>query len=271
MRQPPQKGLLSFHKFISAIGGFTTDALNAGGPASIAHFMAGIDLSNHAFKSWCILGNSISKILKDWKATWEKEQEKERLKERELEGHTVQASKKQPSQCISQGSTSDVEMLPALPAFKKHKVHSTNSTQATLGDIPVLKKLKIGSSLSSQGSQELLLDIEHFLEGQGLLKELNVEELFAAMDQACLLETLYLNIAFQTTQALLLHCECLCQFMDHGVAQTGTQLSFLCFVNSDTSKSSKMTAIDDSNVNAPEAMPKDDNVSSTIAATLQMN
>ncbi|KAG6825772.1 hypothetical protein H0H87_008759 [Tephrocybe sp. NHM501043] len=138
------------HKFVSAIGAFTTHALNAGGPTAIAHFMAGIDL------------------------------------------------------------------------------------------------------------------------GQGPLKELDVEELFAALDQACLLETLHLNIAFQTTQALLLCCECLCQFMDHDVAQTGTQLSALCFVNSDTSKSSE-TAADDSDVDTPEAIPKDDNVSSAIAATLQMN
>ncbi|KAG6843772.1 hypothetical protein H0H87_000578 [Tephrocybe sp. NHM501043] len=111
------------HKFVSAIGAFTTHALNAGGPAVIACFMAGIDLtiandailmhledvpplagfldsllhvadhsltqSNHAFKSWCILGDSISKILKDQEAAWEKEQEKERLKERELECHAV--------------------------------------------------------------------------------------------------------------------------------------------------------------------------------------
>ncbi|KAG6821954.1 hypothetical protein H0H87_004803, partial [Tephrocybe sp. NHM501043] len=79
------------------------------------------------------------------------------------------------------------------------------------------------------GSRELLLDIEHFLEGQRLLKELDVEELFVALDQACLLETFCLNIAFQITQALLLHCEHICQFMDYGVAQTGTQLSALCF------------------------------------------
>ncbi|KAG6814850.1 hypothetical protein H0H87_007036, partial [Tephrocybe sp. NHM501043] len=131
-----------------------------------------------------------------------------------------------------------------------------------------------------------------FLEGQGPLKELNVEELFAALDQACLLETLHLNIAFQTTQALLLNCECLFQFMDCDVSQTGTQLSALCFVNSDTSKSSKVhspfslfsappllsnfsqTVADDSNIaniDTPEAVPKDDNVSSTIAATLQIN
>ncbi|KAG6849123.1 hypothetical protein H0H87_003117, partial [Tephrocybe sp. NHM501043] len=38
-------------------------------------------------------GDSISKILKDQEAAWEKEQEKERLKERELECHAVQASK----------------------------------------------------------------------------------------------------------------------------------------------------------------------------------
>ncbi|KAG6842910.1 hypothetical protein H0H87_009375 [Tephrocybe sp. NHM501043] len=218
------------HKFVSAIGAFTTRALNAGGPAAIACFMAGIDLtiaddaifthledvppfagllnsllhiadhsltqSNHTFKSWCILGDSISKILNNWEAAWEKEQEKERLKERVLEYHNVQASKEKPS-----GSASNVEMLPALPSFKKRKVHDTTSTQVALGDLPVLKKLKIGSSLApysadSQGSQELLLDIECFLEGQGPLKELDVEELFAALDQACLLETLCLDIAF---------------------------------------------------------------------------
>ncbi|KAG6805488.1 hypothetical protein H0H87_003379, partial [Tephrocybe sp. NHM501043] len=55
--------------------------------------------SNHAFRSWCILGDSISKILKDCEAAWEKEQEKERFKERELEHHIVQASKEKPSVC----------------------------------------------------------------------------------------------------------------------------------------------------------------------------
>ncbi|KAG6816162.1 hypothetical protein H0H87_008204 [Tephrocybe sp. NHM501043] len=50
-------------------------------------------LSNHTFKSWYILGNSISQILKDCKAAWEKEREKERLKEIELECHAAQASK----------------------------------------------------------------------------------------------------------------------------------------------------------------------------------
>ncbi|KAG6851882.1 hypothetical protein H0H87_011901, partial [Tephrocybe sp. NHM501043] len=104
-------------------------------------------------------------------------------------------------------------------------------------------------STGLQGSQELLLDIEHFLEGQGLLKELDVEELFAALDQACLLETFHLDIAFQMTQALLLS---------------------LCFVNSNTSKSSK-TAANDSDVETPEAIPKDDDVSSAIATTLQFN
>ncbi|KAG6853898.1 hypothetical protein H0H87_008194, partial [Tephrocybe sp. NHM501043] len=219
--------------------------------------------SNHAFKSWCILGDSISKILKDLEAAQEKEQEKERLKESKLECCAAQASKEKPSR-LSQGSASDVEMLSVLPSFKKHKAHDTTSPQATLGDLPVLKKLKIGSSL------ELLLNIECFLKGQGLLKELNVEELFAALDQACLLETLHLDIAFQMTQALLLHCECLCQFMDCDIAQIGTQLSALCFANSDTSKSSE-TVADDSNVDTPEAVPKDDDVSSTIAATLKMN
>ncbi|KAG6814642.1 hypothetical protein H0H87_008296 [Tephrocybe sp. NHM501043] len=58
--------------------------------------------------------------------------------------------------------------------------------------------------------------------------------------------------------------------MDHDVAQTGTQLSAICFVNSNTSKSSE-TAADDSNVGTLEAIPKDDNMSSAIAATLQMN
>ncbi|KAG6851877.1 hypothetical protein H0H87_011915, partial [Tephrocybe sp. NHM501043] len=53
--------------------------------------------SNHAFNSWCILGNSISKILKDWEAAWEKEQEKERLKEKVLECCVAQASKGKPS------------------------------------------------------------------------------------------------------------------------------------------------------------------------------
>ncbi|KAG6807388.1 hypothetical protein H0H87_011317 [Tephrocybe sp. NHM501043] len=101
-------------------------------------------------------------------------------------------------------------MLSVLPSIKKHKAHNTTSPQAALGDLPVLKKLKIGSSLASysadlQGSQELLLDIEGFLEAQGLLKELDVEELFAALDWACLLETLCLDIAFQMTQALLCH------------------------------------------------------------------
>ncbi|KAG6807634.1 hypothetical protein H0H87_001253 [Tephrocybe sp. NHM501043] len=119
------------YKFVSAIGAFTTHALDAGGPAAIACFMAGIDLtiandaiftclanvpplagfldsllciadhsltqSNHAFKSWCILGDSISKILKDWEAAWKKEREKKRLKERELEHHAAQASKEKPS------------------------------------------------------------------------------------------------------------------------------------------------------------------------------
>ncbi|KAG6812678.1 hypothetical protein H0H87_009638, partial [Tephrocybe sp. NHM501043] len=33
------------HKFVSAIGAFTTHALNAGGPAAIACFMAGINLT----------------------------------------------------------------------------------------------------------------------------------------------------------------------------------------------------------------------------------
>ncbi|KAG6827176.1 hypothetical protein H0H87_005361 [Tephrocybe sp. NHM501043] len=33
------------HKFVSAIGAFTTHALNAEGPAAIACFMAGIDLT----------------------------------------------------------------------------------------------------------------------------------------------------------------------------------------------------------------------------------
>ncbi|KAG6852277.1 hypothetical protein H0H87_010408, partial [Tephrocybe sp. NHM501043] len=32
------------HKFVSAIGAFTTCALDTGGPAAIACFMAGIDL-----------------------------------------------------------------------------------------------------------------------------------------------------------------------------------------------------------------------------------
>ncbi|KAG6815208.1 hypothetical protein H0H87_003993 [Tephrocybe sp. NHM501043] len=157
---------------------------------------------NHAFKSWCVLGDSISKILKDWEAAWEKE----RLKEKELEHCAAQTSKEKLS-----------------------------------------------------GSQELLLDIECFLEGQGLLKELDVEKLFAALDQAYLLETLCLDIAFQTTQ-----------FMDCNIAQTGTQLSALHFVNSDTSKSSE-TAADDSDVDTPEAIPKNDDVSSAITATLQLN
>ncbi|KAG6839576.1 hypothetical protein H0H87_000481, partial [Tephrocybe sp. NHM501043] len=52
---------------------------------------------NHAFQSWCVLGGSISKILKDHEAAWEKEREKERLKERELERHVAQASKEKPS------------------------------------------------------------------------------------------------------------------------------------------------------------------------------
>ncbi|KAG6843954.1 hypothetical protein H0H87_011448 [Tephrocybe sp. NHM501043] len=296
------------HKFVSAIGAFTTHALNAGGPAAITCFMAGIDLtiaddvifthlanvpplagfldslldvadcsltqSNHAFKGWCILGDSISKIFKDWEAAWEKEREKERLKERELECCTAQASTEKPSR-LSQGSVSNVEMLSVLPFFKKCKAHNTTCPQAALGDLPVLKKLKIGSSLASylagsQDSPELLLDIKHFLEGQGLLKELDIEELFAALDQACLLETLHLDIAFQTAQALLVYCECLCEFMDCNVAQTGTQLSALHFVNSNTSKSSK-TSANDSNIDTPKAIPKDDDVSSAIAATLQLN
>ncbi|KAG6808846.1 hypothetical protein H0H87_003912, partial [Tephrocybe sp. NHM501043] len=53
--------------------------------------------SNHAFKSWCVLGDSISKILKDHEAAWEKEREKEKLKERELEHCDTQASKEKPS------------------------------------------------------------------------------------------------------------------------------------------------------------------------------
>ncbi|KAG6855355.1 hypothetical protein H0H87_004442 [Tephrocybe sp. NHM501043] len=87
------------HKFVAAVGTFTTCALDAGGPTAIAHFIAGIDLTitdnaiftcladvpplagfldsplhiadhsltqyNYAFKSWCILGDSISQILKD--------------------------------------------------------------------------------------------------------------------------------------------------------------------------------------------------------------
>ncbi|KAG6814643.1 hypothetical protein H0H87_008297, partial [Tephrocybe sp. NHM501043] len=76
------------------------------------------------------------------------EQEKERLKERELEHHTAQTSKGKfslnsmpPQQYLSQGSASDVEMLLALPSFKKCKAHNTTSPQATLGDLPVLKKL----------------------------------------------------------------------------------------------------------------------------------
>ncbi|KAG6840274.1 hypothetical protein H0H87_012264 [Tephrocybe sp. NHM501043] len=122
--------------------------------------------------------------------TWEKEQEKERLKERELEHCAAQASKEKPSR-LSQGSASDIEIFSVLPSFKKCKAHNTTSLQVALGDLPVLKKLKIGSSLASylagsQGSQELFLDIEHFFEGQGPLKELDVEELFAALDQACL-------------------------------------------------------------------------------------
>ncbi|KAG6815484.1 hypothetical protein H0H87_001363 [Tephrocybe sp. NHM501043] len=170
------------HKFVSAIGAFTTHALNAGEPAAIACFMAGIDLtitndaifthladipplagflnsllhvadhsltqSNHTFKSWCVLGDSISKILKDWEAAWEKEQKKERLKERDLEHCTVQASKEKPS-CLSQGSASNIEMLYVLPSLKKHKAHNTTSPQVALGDLPVLKKLNIGSSLTS--------------------------------------------------------------------------------------------------------------------------
>ncbi|KAG6842664.1 hypothetical protein H0H87_011318 [Tephrocybe sp. NHM501043] len=55
--------------------------------------------------------------------------------------------------------------------------------------------------------------------------------------------------------------------MDCDVTQTGTQLSALRFVNSNTSKSSE-TAADDSNVETSEAIPKDDDVSSAIAATL---
>ncbi|KAG6807817.1 hypothetical protein H0H87_000926 [Tephrocybe sp. NHM501043] len=136
------------HKFVSAIGAFTTCALNAGGPTAIACFMAGIDLtithnaiftcladvpplagflnsllhiadcsltqSNHAFKSWYIMGNSSSKILKDWEAAWEKEQEKERLKERELEHHAVQASKEKPSVC-HYTSFSSFPVLNSLP------------------------------------------------------------------------------------------------------------------------------------------------------------
>ncbi|KAG6842649.1 hypothetical protein H0H87_011361, partial [Tephrocybe sp. NHM501043] len=232
--------------------------------------------SNYAFKSWCILGDSISKILKDWEAAWEKDQEKERLKERELEHCAVQASKEKPSH-LSQGSTSDVEMLSVLPSSKKLKAHNTTGPQAALGDLPMLKKLKVGSSLAICHSFLLgrltgllrapAFDIEHFFEGQGLLKELNVEELFAALDQACLLEILCLNIAFKTTQTLLLYCKHLYQFMDCDVAQTGTQLSALHFVNLDTTKSSK-TAADDSNIESPEAIPKNDNVSSAIAATL---
>ncbi|KAG6830104.1 hypothetical protein H0H87_009127, partial [Tephrocybe sp. NHM501043] len=120
------------------------------------------------------------------------------------------------------------------------------------------------------GSQELLLNIEHLLEGQGLFKKLKIEELFAALDQACLLEILHLDIAFQTIQALLLCHKCLCQFMDHDVAQTGTQLSALYFSDSYLSKSSK-TAADDSNVEVTEATPKDNNVSSAITATLKEN
>ncbi|KAG6855171.1 hypothetical protein H0H87_007320, partial [Tephrocybe sp. NHM501043] len=65
---------------------------------SLLHFADhSLTQSNHAFKSWCVLGDSISKILKDWEAAWEKEQEKERLKERDLECHAAQASKEKPS------------------------------------------------------------------------------------------------------------------------------------------------------------------------------
>ncbi|KAG6840258.1 hypothetical protein H0H87_012273 [Tephrocybe sp. NHM501043] len=181
------------------------------------------------------------KPFKDWEAAWKKEQEKERLKERDLEHHAAQAFKEKPpvhpytsfsfspmlnsilSAAPQPGHASDVKMLSALPSFKKRKAHDTTSPQAALCNLPVLKKLKIGSSLTSysadsQGSQELLLNIKHFLDGQGLLKELDVEELFAVLDQACLLETLHLNIAFQTTQTHLLCCEHLFHFMDHDVA-----------------------------------------------------
>ncbi|KAG6827216.1 hypothetical protein H0H87_005287, partial [Tephrocybe sp. NHM501043] len=192
-------------------------------------------LSNPAFKSWCILDDSISKILKDQEAAWEKEREKERLKERELEHHAAQASKEQThctplqlhpplfctnlhlsQQCVSQSSTSNIEMLPALPSFKKHKA----------------------------------------LMPPGPLKELDVKELFATLDQACLLETLCLDIAFQMTQALLFYHKCHCQFIDCNVAQTGTQLSALHFSDSDLCKSSK-TAADDSDVEVTEAILKD--------------
>ncbi|KAG6855587.1 hypothetical protein H0H87_000518 [Tephrocybe sp. NHM501043] len=92
-------------------------------------------------------------------------------------------------------------------------------------------------------------------EGQGPLKELEIEELFSTLDQACLLETLHLDIAFQMTQTLLHHHKCLCQFMDHDVANTGTQLSALCFYNSDLSKSSE-TAANDSDIEVTKATPQ---------------
>ncbi|KAG6843435.1 hypothetical protein H0H87_004647, partial [Tephrocybe sp. NHM501043] len=122
-------------------------------------------------------------------------------------------------------------------------------------------------SAGSYVSHELLLDIKHFLEGHGPLKELDVEELFSSLNQICLLETLHLNIAFQTTQALLLYHEHLYQFINHDVTH-GTQLSALHFSDPDLSQASE-TAANDSDVEVTEAFPKDNDISSAIAATLK--
>ncbi|KAG6824815.1 hypothetical protein H0H87_010951 [Tephrocybe sp. NHM501043] len=72
-------------------------------------------MSNHTFKNWCILGNLISKILKDCEAAWEKEREKKRLKERELEHHTTLTSKQQPPRySYSIVNASGIMTLPIL-------------------------------------------------------------------------------------------------------------------------------------------------------------
>ncbi|KAG6830079.1 hypothetical protein H0H87_009317 [Tephrocybe sp. NHM501043] len=91
------------HKFISTIGALTTCTLNAGGPAAITCFMAGIDLT--------IANDAIFMHLAD---------------------------------------------VPPLAGFLDSLLHIANCflSQATLGDLPVLKKLEIGTSYStgSQGS-----------------------------------------------------------------------------------------------------------------------
>ncbi|KAG6843665.1 hypothetical protein H0H87_001846, partial [Tephrocybe sp. NHM501043] len=106
--------------------------------------------------------------------------------------------------------------------------------------------------------------------GQGVIKELDIEELFSTLDHACLLEALHLDIAFQMTQALLHHHKCLCQFIGHDVSNIGTQLYALHFSNFDLSKSSETTA-NDSDIEVTKATPKDDNVPSAIAATLKID